>query len=472
LALYLCIILTLVLILGFSTWGIYRDLAQVRSTFLELEMNRFRSHAERTVTRLQRIINELPNKLDAINSPAITSFLRDHWQNVRSDSTRSYAAIVSPENKVILHIDPSRQGEILEAAWYDRTVPDAGEDVVETRSRALSGGKRALDVNIPIMLGDTKLGTYHSGLNYEHVENEMATKREVIMETWLVVIGSISVILLTACWALLKISRRIVTLREAIKLSLARRYAEIGQLMSGVVHEIRNPLNAMRLNLHVLSQSPLSPTAEAFSAMEMPRAEHQQIIQESVQEIDRIEGLMRILLGYVRPETPHVEVLDIRREIESTLQFLKPMLERTEIAVTARFPDTTCLVRLDRDRIRQILINLINNAIEATGNGGQIQMQVSQEGEEIEIRVGDDGPGVPLADRERIFEPFYSTKETGTGLGLALVRRYVEEAGGWIRCDANEPRGARFTLRFPAEKEATATPRASAGLTPFPQPSR
>jgi signal transduction histidine kinase len=182
-----------------------------------------------------------------------------------------------------------------------------------------------------------------------------------------------------------------------------------------------------------------------------------QIIRETNQEIERVEGLMRILLGYARPDQPHNENLDIRQEVQATLTFLGPVLERSEILVRVRFPDSSTFVNIDRDRLRQIVINLVNNAKDATGAGGLVEVTIGAQQNWVELAVADDGPGVPVVDRERIFEPFYSTKEMGTGLGLAIVRRYVEDVGGTIACQANAPRGARFVIRLP-EVEAAERP--------------
>jgi signal transduction histidine kinase len=163
---------------------------------------------------------------------------------------------------------------------------------------------------------------------------------------------------------------------------------------------------------------------------------------------------MRILLGYARPDQPRNENIEVRGELRAMLDFLGPSLERAEIALRAQLCDSPAVILIDRDRLRQIVLNLVNNAKEAVGPGGEIRLQVSLVPGAVEIAVSDNGPGVPLADRERIFEPFFSTKELGTGLGLPLVRRFVEDVGGSVSYEDNNPVGARFVVRFPERMPA------------------
>src|SRR5206468_12407818 len=122
-------------------------------------------------------------------------------------------------------------------------------------------------------------------------------------------------------------------------------------------------------------------------------------------------------------------------EIQRTLALLRANLEQRRVEVHFDFPDSPCVVAMEPTRLRQVLFNLLNNAIEALADGGFIEIAVRGGRSHVEIIVADDGPGIAPEDRERVFVPFFSTKASGTGLGLALARKFIEEAGGTIRCD-------------------------------------
>jgi signal transduction histidine kinase len=238
----------------------------------------------------------------------------------------------------------------------------------------------------------------------------------------------------------------VTLLGQSVRLAQARRFAELGQLIGGIAHEIRNPLNAMRLNLHMLERYQTRdghPTGPVEHSDELGSFD---IIQETDREIQRVEELMKILLGYARPEQAHNEYISIATELDSTLRFLRPEMEGQDIRLRKHMPSEAVCVFMDRNRLRQIMLNLLNNAREAAGPGGEIDVSVECEAGLVRIEVSDNGPGVPPEDRERMFEPFFSTKELGTGLGLPLVKRFTEEAGGRVQYLERNAGGACFRL--------------------------
>ena len=168
-AAYLGVGATLCFVLGVAIWGVYHDLSQVRSTFLISEMNRLRTHASRTAGIIQDELHQ--QKKSSLAELDDDEFLRKHWaRSVIPDRSRLYAAVVGTNGKILAHSDPKREGGQLEAAWYDRIVVEAGDDVVETHSQALCGGKPGYNVSSPLYVNNRLIGNYHSALTKEWVE--------------------------------------------------------------------------------------------------------------------------------------------------------------------------------------------------------------------------------------------------------------------------------------------------------------
>lgn len=458
-AAYLCIVVALILVVSMAVWGVIHDLQLVRATLLQSEMSRLRSHASRTVSIIQDQL-KVGDAAPSLENLTSSEFLRTHWARyVLRDESRLYATVVDNQGKIVMHSDPTREGMFTGPAWYDSIVREAcaelDDDVVDTHNDALTSGKRAIDVRVPIFHGEQEIGTYHSGLSFEWLTNELNDKQGQTKRTWGWLITLMAAMVLTAGVSLFHITRRLTVFSEAVKVARVRRFAEIGQLMSGIVHEIRNPLNAMRLNMHVLARHQQRLRAHPDEVGQLELGDPEEVIRETNREIERVEGLMRILLGYSRPDQPHNEQLDVRTELRSILGFLRPSLERAEVVVRAEMPDDPTLVLMDRDRLRQVILNLVNNAKDATGHGGSIEIRVRAADDQVEVIVADDGPGVPPGVRDRIFEPFFSTKEFGTGLGLALVKRFVEDVGGKVSCEVRQPHGALFRIQLPQVKAGT-----------------
>ncbi len=439
-----------------AIWGIGQDLEQIRLTLIQSEVGRLRSHAIRTVSNIQdEMHKKATDDLAYLNQ---TNHPRRNWnRSFHQDKSRVYAAVIDATGKVVLHSDPSFEGKQLPAVWYKQTLreEDGLEDVVITDVPSLTNGATAYDVQVPIVIHDKLIGSYHSGLSSAWLEQTIAEKKSISKSIWVWVLLAMLLFEVFAGLALFYASRRIAILNESSKMARTRRYAEIGQLMAGIAHEIRNPLNAMRLNIHVLQRN------DSDEHVELPEGSlnRNALLQDTQIEIDRVEGLVRILLGYARPDVPRSELLDVRQEIQTILNFLKPSLERRETLVVARLPEETLRVEMDRDRFRQVLLNLLNNACEAMPSGGTIDIVVCHVEKQVEISISDQGEGIPHNLRERIFEPFFSTKETGSGLGLAIVQRHIDDAGGHVFCAQSSSGGAKMTVRIPLQTKTEAAVR-------------
>jgi len=433
-----------------ALWGINHDLKQIHQTLLQSEVGRIRSHAIRTVANIQDELHKNSSQDLAILQQS--DYPRRNWsRSFQNDRSRPFAAVIDPNNTVVIHYDPALEGKQLPQIWFKQAFLDdaALADVVLTDTANLTNGVLAYDIQVPIIFQDQTIGTYHSGLNSVWLEDLYNEKKSTALSFWIWLLLAMLTFEIAAAAALYYTSRRVAILQEASKVARSRRYAEIGQLMAGIVHEIRNPLNAMRLNLHVLHRSEQMPREMLTDELALDR---ETMIHETQAQIDCVESLLRILQSYTRADIARPELLDMRTEVQATLNFVRPLLEHREMLVVARMPEQSLGIQMDRDRFRQVLLNLLNNACDAMQPGGTIEISLRQDQNSALLIVSDQGTGIPAAIQERIFEPFYSTKNTGTGLGLAIVRRHIEDVGGEVRCAARANGGSEFIVRLPLQQ--------------------
>lgn len=226
----------------------------------------------------------------------------------------------------------------------------------------------------------------------------------------------------------------------------AERLAAVGRISAQIAHEIRNPLNAMNLNAELL--------AEELHDLKEPPKEALALIAAIGREVDRLDAVAEGYLRFARPPRGSFSPLDVSEVLGGLLDFLSPELTDARVEVRRELSADLPAVRADEAQLRAVFLNLLRNSREAMPNGGLVTARTSREGNGILVEVSDTGGGIPAGDLTRIFEPFYSTKERGTGLGLAFAREVVMEHGGTIRCESAVGRGTTFTIRLPAATEA------------------
>ncbi|MBL9081940.1 MAG: hypothetical protein JNK76_09060 [Planctomycetales bacterium] len=445
--------LALCVILGIAAWGASVDFEEARVSNLRSEINRLRSHGVRTVIRLQELMNvenAADGKLSNVQFNAkLTDFLYDQWnRHIPDDPSRLYAGIIDSNGRIVAHYRRELVGKKIGDDWESARVPEAGDDVVETSAPLMTGtGERALDISIPIMHGTQEVGAYHSGFRLAWFENELALKRRETTLRWGAAFAVITIVGLTAGVSLFKVARRLASLQGVVAMEHVRRLADLGTLAGGIAHEVRNPMNAIRLNLHVIKK--------LITSQGIRDDQTTQVMDETISEMERVDGLLRTMLEYARPAVGTLQIVDCAAEIRSVATFLSPLLERERIALKMTFGPEPCMIRADRGQFRQVVLNLVKNAMEAMKSDASIDVDCRRNGDLVEVTLADEGPGISPEEREQIFEPFFSTKEIGTGLGLTLCRRYVEGAGGTIHYEVREPHGARFVIRLPAVSPAS-----------------
>lgn len=223
------------------------------------------------------------------------------------------------------------------------------------------------------------------------------------------------------------------------------RLAYIGTLASGLAHEIRTPLNGIQMNIDLL--------AEELDAVD---EEHREDFAKRVGRIKKeTQDLRRTLdafLQFARPPKLQATPLNLESYLSELLEFFEPEAKKHSIEVKREFADQLYPVPIDPQQFGQVLLNLLTNAREAVDTHGNIIVRTRETDDAVEVEVEDDGGGI-LADSEgQVFDIFYSTKEQGTGLGLGIARRIVEEHGGTLALDNRPGKGARFIVRLPKVK--------------------
>lgn len=244
-----------------------------------------------------------------------------------------------------------------------------------------------------------------------------------------------------------------LSIRDRLEEDLRRQYAELAFIAGGLAHEIKNPLSTIRLNLALLNED-LTGTTGGPDERKLRRAVQKlHVIQR---ECERLEGIIEEFLMFARASEPQLEACDLNAVIAELVEFVQPTLERQGIELRFYPRSDLPLVRVDRDLIKQALLNLVLNARDALPQGGEIivTLQATRDGWCL-ISVIDTGEGISPEILPKIFQPFYSTRRHGTGLGLPTVRRIVEAHGGTISVQSEPGRGSKFTLALPVRESET-----------------
>lgn len=450
-----CIAGALLLVLLLGGWGAYQDWQRIRLATLQTEITRVRSHAERTAGRIESDLVDMgqsPNLREASHA----DWLRERWNTVIPNPDRVFGAVVDSTGKILAHSDPQREGKFLPPDREEIELEGLGPGVYETSTVVVTGGPRAVDVVVPIQFEGQKIGAYHSGINWQWLQDRVAEGQRRSLQRWMVVVGGILLIVLLSSVFLYRITRRAASLENALALAHARRVGELSQLIVGLAHEIRNPLNAVRLNLFTADR--VFRGDAALDADEVAL-----MLGESVREIERVDELIHLLLGYARPEPAKLEDVNVGNEVSAVIQFLKPSLQERGIALSLELPDEPVFVAAGRGHVRQILLNLLANARDAVGSDrGKVSVQLTEQAGVVELSITDNGPGIKAINREKVFQPFFTTKEEGAGLGLAVVRSLVEAAGGTIGYDDVAEGGCCFRVRWPQAKPVRSSNESSA----------
>jgi signal transduction histidine kinase/DNA-binding response OmpR family regulator len=230
--------------------------------------------------------------------------------------------------------------------------------------------------------------------------------------------------------------------RSQAKLVQAEKMAGIGRLAASLAHEVNNPLQAIHNSLHLTLHEGLGEERQ------------REYLGMAQGEVERLITIVQRMLDFYRPSCGGVEPTDVNRIVEKVLSLIQKRLEHGDIEVHTELTDDLPAVPIVSDQISQVILNLMINAVEAMPTGGRIWLntELSSEGENVLVRLRDSGPGMSAEQVNRLFEPFYTTKPGGTGLGMAISYGIIERHGGAIDVLSDPGQGTTFVVALPVNR--------------------
>ena len=230
-----------------------------------------------------------------------------------------------------------------------------------------------------------------------------------------------------------------LTERVNMRQQMARmdRLASLGRMSAGIAHEVRNPLTGVSLLLDELHDRLLG------------QEDDQQLIRQALGEIERLESLVNEMLNFSSQPVVKLSTISVATVVDDSLLLIRKQCQRQRVKLIENVANDLPDIILDADRLKQVLLNLFNNALEAMVDGGELQVDVTATDENILFKIIDSGSGIPADQLAFIFEPFFTSKGNGTGLGLAISYNIISDRGGEIRVDSNVGVGTTVVVSLP-----------------------
>jgi two-component system sensor histidine kinase HydH len=236
---------------------------------------------------------------------------------------------------------------------------------------------------------------------------------------------------------ILRDQRDIRAMEEALERS--RRHAALGLMAAGVAHEIRNPLGTLR------------GFAQYFSRSDNQDAKAHEYAELMVGEVDRLNRIVSALLQFSRPRNPEFIKVDLCALAHHSLTFVQADADSQQITLSLNLPEAELHLYADPDLMQQVLLNLLQNSLTAIGTDGTIELGIEQNANEAKIWVKDSGKGLSSEEQSKMFDPFFTTRKDGTGLGLAVVQKIVEQHMGHIAVESNKGQGTSISVILPLD---------------------
>jgi two-component system sensor histidine kinase HydH len=347
-------------------------------------------------------------------------------------------ALLDRDLTVLAHSDPARVGQ-RETDEELRTALEHRRVLARMAQRDASD--TVYEVVKPVALEGVRTGLLRIGLSTAPMDRAWRRDRlaAVLMAVAVLGLGALGMA------TIFYIQNRHLTEIKALEAEMARgeRLATVGNLAAAVAHEIRNPLSAVSMGLQRLR-----------AEFEPAEGEEYRRIVDLVQgEVRRLNAIVEEFLSLARPIQLRPEPVPVAALLDEVRRLVEPQAGRAGIVVEQTIPDSLPALRADRDRIKQVLLNLVLNAIEAMPSGGRLTLGGTASGPAVTLAVTDTGSGIPPELLPRVFEPYVTTKTRGLGLGLAIARRIVEAHGGRIEAESGG-QGTCFRVTLPRDGSA------------------
>jgi signal transduction histidine kinase len=440
-----CILVAVFMI--FAGGNYYIDLLQKRNVQLAVEL------AQEQARKLSRDILELlsSERANSLGAQEVKEKLRPLTQIVlRQNRHILWAGIFDPEtgNYVIEQTSEDSQTFVTKSvgdnAYRAELATQGGRAPIEVSVRTTPRASEGQEVRQVIEHNGKRVGEIHLRIAESPGFQKIEATSSQISRALLAECLFLLVFLGAVFWVVWRLVSRHVALVE--RHAALDRMAYVGTLASGLAHEIRNPLNAMNLNLEVIREelSEASKGEESRPLMLLDR------VQKEVAHLNRI---LTNFLDFALPTRESITRFSLRGLVEELLDVHSTELAQHEIRCELDAPSDTW-IEADRRLVYQALRNVLVNAIEAVK--GRVQRHITIEiaphgGEFFRIVVSDTGPGISPENRERIFDVFFSTRKGGTGLGLAITKKIIEEHGGSIRAQEANGGGAQIVIELPRD---------------------
>ncbi|MCB2227060.1 MAG: hypothetical protein KQH53_10320 [Desulfarculaceae bacterium] len=339
---------------------------------------------------------------------------------------------------------PSRLGgKVMDKADLDlRAVPPG----ITVKERVNAAGDKVIRACAPLEHGNWLLVIDQ---NPKEILGPLNLARNVELG----VLGLASLFIIAAVLIMVRLFIRRLEANDAERAALdaqlahSARLVSLGRMAAGVAHEINNPLAAI---------SELAGEAQdILDAEQLAKLEEGEVVGENLgriqNQVERARNVTHRMLKFARRMEPHLESTDVNELIRETYSFVEKDALFNNVRVELMLDPALPLVQSDRAQLQQVALNLINNALDAAGQGGWVRVTSGVEGNELAVRVCDSGPGVPRDLAERIFDPFFTTKAPGqgTGLGLSISHAIMQRLGGSLELESKPGMGAVFVIRLP-----------------------